>query len=168
MIKYLLHFICLALFLLCIGCDKQTHAPVLGDQYVYQVNDTLIYSDSLGRDSFLVRRKYSSEMILDKTAHVGNLAIDLANLDTADRKKTYSINRSRSSSNIIWDDLFYYLDISREPTVAIYIKNIKYDCYKLSYPNHNPNANIIQAFYTNKYGKIRYDYQDGRNMELNF
>ncbi len=85
--------------------EKTDHIPLLGDPYLYNVRDSLFYSDSIGWDSYIILDKNSYVQVIDKKSYHDRLDIYFKK-GGIDSLKGYDILRGGSGATIIWNDFF--------------------------------------------------------------
>ena len=153
-----IYLIILGLIFLCLTCNKQEYHYV-PDQYKpnLEKGDTIIYSNGIKYDSFILQPIMIYEKFEDKKYHYEEIRYNFHNPVS---KLSSSIVLSSNSYSILWEDFFWssYMSYNAIDTQLIINSKLYSPVYKIPIGIGCDTSRTIfrQLYYNHKVGVVRY------------
>lgn len=164
-------------FLLCwviisfISCEEDKYYKIDRDTwFIFNDDDTIIYKNEIANDTFYIKYIQNGYESIDKSVYYEFLEITYGIIykSYTSENDFYNISREYNSTSLFWSNLKRSLNYKLTPPIIYSIDSKTFkDVYVVENTSVLENdTDIKKVYYTDKYGVIAYELNNGELFEI--
>ncbi|MFC2152709.1 hypothetical protein ACFLSE_09285 [Bacteroidota bacterium] len=152
------------------SCDEKEYFKINKDTWItFDTNDTIVFLNNISNDTFYISEIYNYFEEIDKQYNYEHLDIDYIKINITDNKRgsSYSLLRSYNGVTVYWGNSDKHISYKYDNPIQYDINSKNFNhVYMIENNVLNNDYDIKKAYYTDIYGIIAYELNNGELYEM--